>query len=136
MAIGRQPQSPSSLLHARADGYDPLTCPSLSDKPPHLPHADYFEINSTDPKNPAVVACCAPNPVTSVAGCYIWCTVPAAFGNDSENVDAFVACLNEHGWDEVPAIKLGESGSAHMAGSLSVKGLVVLGVVAGWFMTL
>ncbi|KAI3319772.1 hypothetical protein HD806DRAFT_507960 [Xylariaceae sp. AK1471] len=131
----QQLQVPQHSLHSRsAINYD--DCPDFFDNPPHV-KSDYFELNETNTADPALVACCAPNPVQSAGGCYVWCEVPAAYGNDSANAEPFGECLKKHGRDYIPNIKEGTPPSAGpRAVSPGVKSVAVLGIVLGWYMML
>ncbi|CAK7235496.1 hypothetical protein SBRCBS47491_009312 [Sporothrix bragantina] len=51
-------------------------------------------IPGSNASDPAMVACCSPNPVSVVEGCYEWCHLPQQLNNDYQWFDS---CLVMNG---------------------------------------
>lgn len=59
----------------------PQKCEPLSGVPLDLPIPKGINYGATQGRNgsePWMVKCCAPNPVSLVDGCYVWCELPKA----------------------------------------------------------
>ncbi len=88
---------------------------------------------------PPMTACCAPNPVQIVDGCYLWCELPAQYFNGTSGKqgaeDAFKACLAENkGTEEGERISGFQMNSAGRMGGLkgwTVGMVLLLGLAVG-----
>lgn len=69
------------------------TCPDGVPEPSTLaiPSSITFAVvASNDTSNPALMACCGPNPVNLAQGCFAWCEAPSAL----DSADDFSTCLS------------------------------------------
>lgn len=90
-------------------------------------------VPSTNTSNPALVACCNPNPISIADGCFAWCEVPSDLASEQK----FSSCLTIYEDDgsrwRHGILGFHEKNGARTRGSsinLFVLGIWVLGVVA------
>ena len=107
-----------------------VTCPPRNQLPTHgnLPIADdidYVLRAGTNTSDLAMTACCAPNPVNFVDGCFLWCEYPNRYSNES--LTQFSACIIENGGEEAAlAGSLPDSATSTGAPSMMALALAVL----------
>ena len=107
-----------------------VTCPPRNQLPTHgnLPIADdvdYVLRAGTNTSDPAMTACCAPNPVNFVDGCFLWCEYPNRYSNES--LTQFSACIIENGGEEAAlAGSLPDSATSTGAPSMMALALAIL----------
>lgn len=83
----------------------PQKCEPLSGVPLDLPIPKGINYGATQGRNgsePWMVKCCAPNPVSLVDGCYVWCELPKARITtlpDGKKSSDFGSCLRTNGRD-------------------------------------
>ena len=106
------------------------TCPPRNQLPTHgnLPIADdidYVLRAGTNTSDLAMTACCAPNPVNFVDGCFLWCEYPNRYSNES--LTQFSTCIVENGGEEAAlAGSLPDSATSTGAPSMMALALAVL----------
>ena len=91
-----------------------ITCPPRNQLP--TPSSIDSDVNyvlraGTNTSDPAMTACCAPNPVNFIDGCFLWCEYPNRYSNDS--LAEFSACIRENGGEEAAVIREGQPNSRH-----------------------
>ncbi|KAK0745565.1 hypothetical protein B0T18DRAFT_409724 [Schizothecium vesticola] len=90
---------------------------------------------------PAMIACCSPNPVNVAADCYVWCEVPPRLQNGSqvEIQGAFSNCLHLNSPENSTQIRIVGAHVAMAARAIPTTrelGLWALLSVGGWVLAL
>ncbi|KAK3938467.1 hypothetical protein QBC46DRAFT_265334 [Diplogelasinospora grovesii] len=114
--------------------YSSDACPQNITCPLDIPtNISIFEIPHQNSSHPAMVACCAPNPVHIAKVCWEWCEAPAAYlGNDSAPATQdFDSCMRAHNVSTLIAFGTPGSGSNRNNGSggLTMMGLAIMALV-------
>ncbi|KAK1765279.1 hypothetical protein QBC33DRAFT_545074 [Phialemonium atrogriseum] len=110
-----------------------LICPANNSIPaleslPLPKDINYVITPGDNPKDKAVVACCAPNSVNLVDSCYLWCETSSQYSNKSDTLSQFGGCLRQN--NRTTAITaFHEAGAASRAPT--VAGVAVAALVAG-----
>ena len=102
---------------------------------PILRNVSYIAVMSQDALDPAITACCAPNPVSLVDNCYVWCQIPQSYLNGTSQSDssetvianAFGMCLGKHGTRAGISVDVKKSGGGTATSRGGVQRLLIAG---------